>query len=65
MNGGFPLPDVAPLVCERCAEVSLVELGKIRKVTPVELEALKQSPAWSEMIAPALEAIAAAQKKKH
>ena len=57
------LEDLTPLVCQRCAEVSLVELGKIRKVTPAELEALKQSPAWEKVIAPAQRFVAAEKKK--
>lgn len=43
------MEDIAPVICEMCAEVSLLEYGRIRKVNEVELFALKQSPAWKHI----------------
>ena len=37
---------VAPLLCESCARVGLLVHGTLRKVTEMELAAIKQSPAW-------------------
>jgi hypothetical protein len=51
------LPSPAPIVCERCANVGLVEDGMARQITDRELAALKQSPAWAEMIGPAIKII--------
>lgn len=60
------LPDVAPLVCEKCGEVSLLIDGRPpRKVTVGELSALKESPAWREMIAPVKKLIAARKKTEN
>lgn len=51
------IPPLAPIVCESCAEVGLLENGVARKLAPGELEQLKQSPAWKDFIEPALEII--------
>jgi hypothetical protein len=51
------IPALAPIVCESCAEVGLLENGIPRKLAPDELESLKQSPAWKDFIEPALEII--------
>jgi hypothetical protein len=51
------LPSLAPIVCESCARVGLLENGRPRTVTDAELEALKQAPVWQEFIEPALELI--------
>lgn len=51
------IPDVAPLVCEGCAEVSLLIDRVPYRTTPEQLAALKQSPAWRDMIAPAQQII--------
>jgi hypothetical protein len=40
------LPDMAPVVCERCSNVALWDKPVIRKMTDEEMEALKKSPAW-------------------
>ena len=40
------LPDFAPLVCEGCARISLLENGVLRKISDEEFEAIKKSPAW-------------------
>jgi hypothetical protein len=51
------VPALAPIVCESCGEVGLLENGVGRKLAPGEMEALKQSPAWKEFLEPALEII--------
>lgn len=64
------LPDLAPIVCESCAQVGLYERrpddrrGETRKLTPEELEQVKQSPAWKEFIEPALEIIEKERAKR-
>lgn len=61
---GDKFPDVAPIVCESCCEVSLVENGSIRVLTPDELVAIKASPAWADFIAPMLEVLHAEKAKR-
>lgn len=51
------LPDIAPIVCESCAEVGLVTDGRTERITLSQLEWLKQSPAWRDVIEPALKII--------
>lgn len=51
------LPAFAPLVCESCAEVGLLDNGTTRTLSPGELADLKRSPAWKDFIEPALEII--------
>lgn len=46
------LPPIAPIICERCAEVGLISHGEIRKATDREVEAIKLSPAWKGIIEP-------------
>src|SRR4249920_4210328 len=47
------LPELAPLICESCADISLLIDGReIRKCTPEELTAIKASPAWREVLEP-------------
>lgn len=58
------LPSLAPIVCESCGGVALLEDRRVRKLEPHELTAVKQSPAWAEVIAPALEAIERAKKTR-
>lgn len=53
------MPDVAPLICECCAEVGLLYYGVVRKVDTDELQAIKSSPSWKGFIQPAKEAIRA------
>lgn len=38
------LPPIAPIICERCAEIGLIVNGEIRKATDHEVEAIKLSP---------------------
>lgn len=63
VGGGDTVPPLAPLVCESCAEVSMLEHGTVstgfivRKISDEEFEAIKQSPAWESTIAPAIEII--------
>ena len=58
------IPSLAPIVCESCAEVGLLDNGLPRKLAPGELEELKQSPAWRDFIEPALEVIKQAKEKR-
>lgn len=44
------IPPLAPLVCEGCAQISLLVDGRPRTITPSELEAIKQSPAYYDVI---------------
>ena len=44
------MPDLAPILCENCAEISLMVRGEIREMPPRELEALRQSPVWGEWL---------------
>jgi len=41
------IPDIAPVLCEDCGEISLLIRGEIQKATPEELEQIKTSPAWN------------------
>ena len=61
---GANIPPVAPIVCESCAEVGLLENGVARKLLASELLALRQSRAWSDFIAPALEVINRERRKR-
>jgi hypothetical protein len=60
----YELPPLAPIVCESCAEVSLSVHGKVRKLLPLELDQLKQSPAWKNIIGPAIAIINAQRAKR-
>ena len=46
------IPAVAPIICERCAKVGLLVEGVARATTAEELAAIKQSPAWAELLEP-------------
>lgn len=59
------IPRIAPAICENCAELSLVVDGEIRKMTPLESEAIKDSPAYTDFIVPARRIIRAAMKAKN
>lgn len=43
---------IAPIICECCGIVSLLDGGFVRKMTQPEYEAIQKSPAW-EFIAKA------------
>lgn len=58
------IPVFAPIACESCAEVGLLENGITRKLEPSELKQLKLSPAWRNFIVPALEIINAERAKR-
>lgn len=51
------IPDRVPVLCEFCGEISLLESGILRKVTPEELAEIKKSPAWTSYLGPAQELI--------
>lgn len=46
------VPEIAPLICESCAEIAVLEdHGRsIRKPTNLELIEIKRSPAWTEVL---------------
>jgi hypothetical protein len=44
--------ELIPALCEQCANISLIERGIIRKVTSLELEAIKESPGYKSFIEP-------------
>lgn len=58
------IPRIAPAVCSDCGEVGLIINGQIRKATELEMDALKESPAWREVIGPARDIIAANKRAK-
>ncbi len=58
------LPALAPIVCESCGEVSLLENRTVRRLQPAELEDLKGAPVWRDFIEPALAAINAQRGKR-
>jgi Ni,Fe-hydrogenase maturation factor len=43
------VPNLTPIICEDCAEVSLLEYGKIRKISYDELNELKRSESWNDI----------------
>lgn len=57
LSNASEIPDMAPLVCEGCGEVSLLIDRKPYRMTAEQLAAVKQSPAWREVIAPAQQII--------
>lgn len=52
VSGAEGVPDVAPLICENCARISLLVNGEVRRTTPEELEQIKKSPAWRNVLEP-------------
>ena len=58
LAGAKETPDMAPALCEKCGQISLIESGKIRKVLDVEMEALKQSYAYRMILKPIPDLIA-------
>jgi uncharacterized protein YbaR (Trm112 family) len=58
------LPDLAPIVCESCARVGLLDHGVPRRLSDAELAEVKRSPAWGEFIAPALELLEQERRKR-
>lgn len=61
---GGEIPDLAPVICEDCGEISLLQDGVIRKVTASELEVIKQSPAYLEVLKPVEDLVAEIKRKK-
>lgn len=51
------IPDLAPIICESCAGVSLVVEGQIHKPSPDQLRAIQSSPAWRDVLGPVRELI--------
>jgi hypothetical protein len=58
------IPSLAPIVCESCAQVGLLENRVPRRLAAGELEELKQSPAWKDFIEPALAIIERERNKR-
>lgn len=59
------IPPVAPVVCEKCGEVSLLIEGEIRKASDEEIRVLKTAPCWKSVIEPARRAIAAVKRSRN
>lgn len=59
---GAAVPDLAPAVCESCEQISLVENGQPRQLTPAELEVIKQCSAYKQFIVPMLRVIRAGKR---
>lgn len=58
LSNGHWTPDVvAPILCENCAQIALLENGHIRQMTKEELDILKTAPCWKEFLEPALEIV--------
>jgi hypothetical protein len=55
------LPEIAPGICEHCSGVFLLVDGVPRKPTLEELAAIKQSPAWRDVILPVADLIRASK----
>lgn len=51
------VPELAPIICEGCAAISLLVGGVVRKATPDELRAIQESPAYREILAPVADLI--------
>lgn len=54
---GDEIPALAPIVCECCAQVGLLERGQPRQATDAELVDIRQSPAWREVLEPVIKLI--------
>jgi hypothetical protein len=46
------LPDLAPVICESCAGLSILFEGAIRKPSTAETRAIMASPAWRNVLKP-------------
>jgi len=44
---------LTPVICEHCGDISLLENGTLRTMSPEEQTALKQSPAYKSFLEPA------------
>lgn len=62
-NGALPV-DIAPILCEDCLQVGLLINGVPERMTASQLDAVKKSPAWREMIEPSMKIIREAKEKK-
>lgn len=51
------IPDVAPVICESCAGLSLLVDGVVRKPSVDEAQAIMASPAWRDVLGPVRELI--------
>lgn len=58
------IPDFAPILCEDCLKVGLCINGVPQQITPSQLEAVKSSPAWRDMIEPSIKIIEEAKRQK-
>jgi hypothetical protein len=58
------LPKIAPVVCENCAEISLLVSGQPRKMSAEEMESVKASPAW-RVLEPAIVLIKRAKRARN
>jgi hypothetical protein len=56
--------ELIPVLCEHCADISLIEKGIIRKIDKMELEAIKESPIYKEFLEPIRKGILAYMTRK-
>lgn len=66
---GVPIPlerlPMAPALCERCGEISLLIRGEpLRKIEPDELASLKRSPSYREFLKPLQKQIQERRRKE-
>ena len=55
LSSNGDIPDLAPLVCENCGAVSMLQggaAGSVRAASPEEIRLLQESPAWHNVIEP-------------
>lgn len=41
-----------PIVCQNCGDISFLECGTVRLLSPCELDQVKRSPAWHNFLEP-------------
>lgn len=64
-NGDVTKDTVAPIVCESCGEIGLLDGGVTRTITLQELGWIKESPAYRDMILPVQQRIYAERRKRN
>lgn len=46
MTGAQEIPDLAPILCEGCGDIAILQDRAARPATDNERDAVKSSPAW-------------------
>lgn len=66
VSDGPVIPEIAPMLCGECVQVSLlIDGSELRKPTDEELAALKSSLCWTEMVEPMREGIRQARSARN